>query len=159
MLTRKPRFASSLGLRLALACCILLLVADGLILAQSYTVAPHASQSLTTYLRQHRLPLVGAQVLKDGGGNRRIVLYGFVATELGRNDAARMAVEYVENRGRTEAPAPTLENRIEVRPEIARLKAPVAAPALDTGQESLDQVLNHIDRYGVTMVPAGPALK
>jgi hypothetical protein len=123
-------------------------------LAQSYKVDAADSQSLTTYLRQHRLPLAGAQILSDSAGNRRIVLYGFVATEFGKNDAAAKALAYVKNEARTGMLAPQIENRIEVRPEIAQMKpqsAMVAASA--SANESLDQVLKDIDRFGVTMAP------
>jgi hypothetical protein len=123
-------------------------------LAQSYKVDGALSQSLTTYLRQHRLPLVGAQVLADGAGNRRIVLYGFVATDFGKNDAARQAVAYVGNAVQEGTTAPQVENRIEIRPEIAKMKMPAGPTAADSANESLDQVLDDIDRYGVSMAPA-----
>jgi hypothetical protein len=131
--------------------------------AQSYKVDAADSQSLTTYLRQHRLPLVGAQVMGDAAGNRRIVLYGFVATEFGKNDAARKALGFIEQGAQAGtpapqpagAPAPQVENRIEIRPEIARMKMQgTPAAAADSGNESLGQVLDDIDRYGVTMAPA-----
>jgi hypothetical protein len=127
------------------------------VFAQSYRVDPAASQSLTTYLRQHRLPLVGAQVISGGTGVPRIVLYGFVATKFGREDAARKALAYIQNDGRAGTLAPTVENRIEVRPEIARMKAHAASsgPA-DPANESLDQVLDEIEHYGVRMAPSQP---
>ncbi|MBV8453651.1 MAG: hypothetical protein JOZ29_15475 [Deltaproteobacteria bacterium] len=121
--------------------------------AQSYKVDAGDSQSLTTYLRQHRLPLVGAQVLGDAAGNRRIVLYGFVATEFGKNDAAREALAYIESGMRAGRSAPQVENRIEIRPEIARMKPQPAAAAANSRNESLDQVLDDISRFGVTMAP------
>jgi hypothetical protein len=122
--------------------------------AQSYKIDAADSQSLTTYLRQHRLPLVGAQVLGDVTGNRRIVLYGFVATEFGKNDAARKALAYVERGAQAGTSAPQVENRIEIRPEIARMKTQAAtAAAVDSGNKSLDQVLDDINHFGVTMVP------
>ena len=55
--------------------------------AQQYTVDRSASDKLTSYLRHHRLPLVGAQVLTAADGGRRLVLYGFVATDFGRKNA------------------------------------------------------------------------
>lgn len=131
-----------------------LLIGGGAAFAQSYKVDPADSQSLTTYLRQHQLPLVGAQVLGDVAGNRRIVLYGFVATEFGKNDAARKALAYVENGARAGMPTPQVENRIEIRPEIARMKTQAnTAAAADSGNESLDQVLDDIERFGVAMAP------
>jgi hypothetical protein len=126
------------------------------ILAQSYKVDGPDSQSLTNYLRQRRLPLVGAQVLEDSAGNRRIVLYGFVATQFGRNDAAREALSYyAEYRAQLGTPAPPLENHIEIRPEIARMRTRAAGPAAaDTSKKSLNEVLSDIDHYGVKLVPA-----
>ena len=140
-----------LVLALALCCCL-----PGASLAQSYKVDTPETQSLTTYLRQHRLPLVGAQVLTNGSIDRRIVLYGFVATQFGKNDAARKALEYVEKGSQAGTLTPTVENRIEIRPEIARMKGPAAPPGVDTSHESLDQVLNDIERYGITMAPVEP---
>jgi hypothetical protein len=147
-----------------LSLCFALLIPASATFAQNYKVDAADSQSLTTYLRQHRLPLVGAQLLTDSAGNRRIVLYGFVATEFGKNDAARQAVDYIEHAVSPGATgpaaggaAPQVDNRIEIRPEIARMRAQVpAAGTADTANESLDQVLNNIDRYGVTMAPAEP---
>ena len=131
-----------------------LLIAAPATFAQSYKVDAADSQSLTTYLRQHRLPLVGAQVLGDAAGNRRIVLYGFVATDFGKNDAANKALAYIQNSAQAGTAVPQVENRIEVRPEIARMKTHAAAAGTtDSGNESLDQVLDDIDRYGVTMAP------
>ena len=131
-----------------------LLIGAGATFAQSYKVYSADSQYLTAYLRQHRLPLVGAQVLGDVAGNRRIVLYGFVATEFGKNDAAREALAYIESRARAGTSAPQVENRIEIRPEIARMKTQATtATAADSGNESLDQVLDDISRFGVTTMP------
>jgi hypothetical protein len=131
-----------------------LLIGAAVTFAQSYKVDAAASQSLITYLRQHRLPLVGAQVLSDVAGNRRIVLYGFVATEFGKNDAARKALAYVERGARAGTLSPQVENRIEIRPEIARMKTQATTVAVvDSGNESLDQVLDDINHFGVTMAP------
>src|SRR5580704_6266706 len=44
-----------------------------------YIVDPTASNALTDYFKHHRLPLVGAQVLRSpANGARKVVLYGFV---------------------------------------------------------------------------------
>ena len=138
----------------ALFCIAAFLIGAGATLAQSYKVAVSVSQALTSYLRQNRLPLVGAQVLADGAGRRHIVLYGFVATQVGKNDAAQKAVAFLKNRAEAGTSEPQVDNRIEIRPEIARMKMPQAAAAsADSGNKSLDQVLDEIDRYGVKMVP------
>lgn len=121
-------------------------------LAQQYTADAAQSQALTSYLREHRLPLVGAQVLKNAGGGERLMLYGFVATVYGKSDAQRKALAYLH------ASSIPVENRIAVRPEIAKMKP--RAPAAETeasgpspGGQSLDSVLNDISRYGVKSAP------
>ena len=121
--------------------------------AQTYKVDAAVSQALTNYLRQNQLPLVGAQVLGDGASNRRIVLYGFVASQFGKNDAAHKSLAFVENGGQAGRPAPQVENRIEIRPELAGMKTQTPAAA-SADSASLDQVLDDIDRYGVKMVPS-----
>ena len=151
--TVQRRSPSVKRLAFVMACWILaLFIGSGAAAAQNYKVDAADSQSLTTYLRQHRLPLVGAQVLNGSSGNRRIVLYGFTATEFGKNDAAAKALAYIESKTPSGMPAPQIENRIEVRTEIARMKSPSATTAA-SANESLDQVLNDIDRFGVTMAP------
>ncbi|MBV8773426.1 MAG: hypothetical protein JO166_14020 [Deltaproteobacteria bacterium] len=154
-MARYMRRRSSSVNRILLGLAFCLPMSIGATWAQSYKVDAQ-SQPLTDYLRQHRLPLVGAQVLTNAAGNRRIVLYGFVATGFGKNDAARKALAFVENGSPALAAPPQIENRIEIRPEIARMKTQVPPSAAGAGQESLDQVLNDIDHYGVTMAPAEP---
>lgn len=71
------------------------------------------SGSLTNYLQKHKLPLVGAQVLANSNGNRQVILYGFVATDFGKQDAADKARRYLSD------PDMPVINRIQVRPELA----------------------------------------
>ena len=70
------------------------------------------STALTDYLKTHRLPLVGAQVLNKGSGNRQVVLYGFVATQFGKQDAEAKARQFLGD------PNVEVTNRIDVRPEL-----------------------------------------
>src|SRR5215469_10824049 len=49
------------------------------------------SRALTDYLKQRKLPLVGAQVLRSSDGRRKVVLYGFVGSDFGKTDAAQKA--------------------------------------------------------------------
>jgi hypothetical protein len=134
------------------------LAAGGPALAQRYTVDSAGSEALTAYLRKHRLPLVGAQVLKGSDGGERLVLYGFVATNHGRKDAERRALAFLGDEGIP------IEDRIVVRPEIARMKASGGAsenvpsepgePApASSGGESLDNVLNDIAHFGINSAP------
>ena len=70
------------------------------------------SQALTHYLKAHRLPLVGAQVLDRSGGKRAVVLYGFVGTNFGKSDASAKAQRFLAD------PSVVVDNRINVRPEL-----------------------------------------
>jgi hypothetical protein len=140
---------------IAIAALALGLAAGRSALAQQYTVDSAQSTALTGYLRQHHLPLVGAQVLNGAKGAERLLLYGYVATNQGKSDARRRALAYLGSGDIT------VENRIVVRPEIARMKAPVVAPESQSGEpaqasaggESLDNVLNDISRYGIKSAP------
>jgi hypothetical protein len=78
-----------------------------------YVADPNASSSLTDYLKHHRLPLVGAQVLRDpNSGARAVVLYGFVGSDFGKSDAQRQAEDFVND------PGVDVDNRIRVNPEL-----------------------------------------
>lgn len=77
-----------------------------------YSLDSSESRALGSYLQSHRLPLVGAQVLTNGGGNRRVILYGFVATDFGKQDAADKARRYLND------PSLAVINRIAVRPQL-----------------------------------------
>jgi len=97
--------------------------ADTHIDTTGYTPDEAESRALTEYLTQHRLPLVGAQVLNGPDGQRAVVLYGFVGSDFGRNDAADKARRFTGN------PSMAVDNRIKVRPEL--LASHAATP--DTG--------------------------
>jgi hypothetical protein len=142
----------TLALCLALAATIVLPVRSAPALAQDYTVDRAASDELTDYLRNNRLPLVGAQVLKTADGQKRLMLYGFVASNHGKHDAETKALAHLGGSGIT------VDNRIAVRPEIGRLKShtqPAASStaAPEAGTVSFDQVIDDIQRYGVKSPP------
>src|SRR5260370_21815130 len=63
-------------------------------MAQQYTVDRKTSDALSAYLKDNRLPLVGAQVLQGASGTRRLVPYGYSATQMGKDNAAQKAVTY-----------------------------------------------------------------
>jgi hypothetical protein len=124
--------------------------------AQNYTVDRAASDDLTTYLRKNRLPLVGAQVLSSPDGQKRLVLYGFVASDFGKHDAETKALAHLGGSGFT------VENRIAVRPEIEHLKSshhttasgpPAQAENPNSGNLTFDRVMDDIQRYGVKDPP------
>ena len=62
------------------------LCAAGIAAAQSSNVDNATSAKLTKYLHNHRLPMVGAQISNTDAG-RQLMLYGFVATDFGKDDA------------------------------------------------------------------------
>lgn len=80
---------------------------------RNYVPDAGASSALTDYLKHHRLPLVGAQVLRNpNDGARAVVLYGFVGSDLGKSDAQRQAEDFVND------PAVEVDNRIRVNPDL-----------------------------------------
>ncbi|HJU11221.1 MAG TPA: hypothetical protein VJ728_10110, partial [Candidatus Binataceae bacterium] len=92
--------------------------------ATGYSPEREESQALTEYLKQRKLPLVGAQVLRDADGHRRVVLYGFVGSDFGKSDAATKARRFLHDS------AAEVDNRINVRPELLASNRPSnAAPA------------------------------
>jgi hypothetical protein len=70
------------------------------------------SQALTDYLTQHKLPLVGAQVLTAPDGSRAVVLYGFAGSEAGKQDAVGKA------RGYLKESTVAVDNRVKVNPDL-----------------------------------------
>ncbi len=100
--------------------------------AEHFTVDKARSERLTRYLRNHRLPLVGAEVQQGDDGSRRLMLYGFVATEFGKADAERKAVKYLHE--------PDIEvlNHINVQPEIRHLKRKPQTSAEPSARRSPD---------------------
>jgi hypothetical protein len=137
--------------------------------AQNFTVDPAASEALTSYLRQNRLPLVGAQIGTASAGARRLVLYGYVATQIGKSDAESKAIAYLGS------PSPEVVNRIVIQPEIAKMRSGSPNPSPDnprTGSvgdytgatasgsfpgESIDHVLQEIQQYGAKSTPQDQA--
>ncbi len=70
------------------------------------------SQALTQYLKQRRLPLVGAQVLHGPDGQRAVVLYGYVGSDFGKGDATVKAGQYLNDSN------VAIDNRIKIQPEL-----------------------------------------
>jgi hypothetical protein len=105
-----------------------------------YTASQAESQALTDYLKQHRLPLVGAQVLHGPNAQRAVVLYGYVGSELGKRDATAKAANYLND------PKAAIDNRVMVRPEIlagtGSGSAPDATAASSGGEPEASNVDN-----------------
>jgi hypothetical protein len=129
------------------------------VMAQQYTVDRKTSDALSAYLKDNRLPLVGAQVLQDTSGTRRLVLYGYVATQLGKDDAEQKAVKYLNS------PGIQVTNRIAINPEVGKMgkmgrtgskrhgsRADQPAEP-SSGGKTFDQVMDAIQRHGVQAAP------
>jgi hypothetical protein len=71
--------------------------------------------TLSAYLHARHLPLVEARQLTDDSGHESVLLYGFVATDLGKRDAEDDARDYLDD------PDITITNQIKVRPELLTL--------------------------------------
>ena len=126
------------------------------VMSQQYTVDRKTSDALSAYLKDNRLPLVGAQVLQDTSGTRRLVLYGYVATQLGKDDAEQKAVKYLNSAGIQ------VTNRIAINPEVGKMgrtgskrhgsRADQPAEP-SSGGKTFDQVMDAIQRHGVQAAP------
>ncbi|HUY17583.1 MAG TPA: hypothetical protein VMV15_00035 [Candidatus Binataceae bacterium] len=81
------------------------------------------SDRLTYYLQGHRLPLVGAQVMDAADGNRKVILYGYVATPHGKHDAEDRARRFLND------PGAEIDNRIVIQPELLTPSPALSAAA------------------------------
>ncbi|MGH7780648.1 MAG: hypothetical protein ACREQR_12555 [Candidatus Binataceae bacterium] len=105
--SKKPRREGA-----AIILAMLILLAATAVHARQYHVDQGSSAALTKYLHKHRLPLVGAQVMRDDAGTPQLNLYGFVATDAGRADAVRKAERFLS------AGEVPVVNSIQVNPSI-----------------------------------------
>jgi hypothetical protein len=105
------------------------------------------STALTGYLDKNRLPMVGARVFTNSSGNRRVILYGFVATDFGKQDAAVKTRRYMGD------PALPVVNRIIVRPELlsrpqSANASPSPSPSVPSSSDSYsDTELGSVQSY------------
>jgi hypothetical protein len=166
---------ASVTLAIATMIAIVSIGTPGNAIAQNFTVDTTASDALTNYLRQNRLPLVGAQIGSSTTGERRLVLYGYVATQMGKDDAQAKAVAHLGG------PPPEVINRIVIQPELATMKSggqgdnqtvdegggstgdastgsvndysSSGGPAGAFPGQSFDKVADDIQRYGIKSMP------
>jgi hypothetical protein len=92
---------------------------------------------LTKYLHTHHLPLVSAQLLSNPDGTRQVVLYGFTATDFGKQDAVTKSRRFLNDS------AISISNRIKVRPELGSEHATAGSvpnhARVGTSDENSDQ--------------------
>lgn len=108
------------------------------------TVDQTQSQALTDYLKDHRLPLVGAQVLAAPDGARQVILFGYVATGYGKQDAENKANAYMKDA------TVTVVNRITIQPELASSgsrTAPAAGGGSSSSGSTYDPALGNAQQY------------
>ncbi len=89
----------------------------GIAAAQPGSVDTATSAKLTKYLHNHRLPMVGAQI-SDTSSGRQLMLYGFVATDFGKDDAVTKSKSYLHDS------TIAVVNNIRVNPQLKHLKRP-----------------------------------
>jgi len=97
------------------------------------------SAALTKYLKSHRLPLVRAQVVSGPAGQRKVILFGFVATDFGKRDAAEKTRKFLRD------PNLVVDNRIKVSPELAASNVTGTPPA-ETSPENLGNAKSYEQR-------------
>ncbi len=71
------------------------------------------SGELTYYFADNDLPLVGAQVYSDDSGDMQVILYGFVATRFGKDDAEEKARRILGD------PYLPIDDRVMIRSDLA----------------------------------------
>ena len=129
--------------------------------AQSSSVDKNTSAKLTKYLHNHRLPMVGAQVSNTDSG-RQLMLYGFVATDFGKDDAVTKSRAYLHDL------TIAVVNNIRVNPQLKRMKRPPsdedASGAMNSGMSpppraDWENTFDNTLRAGGASPSNDPALK
>jgi hypothetical protein len=93
---------------------------------------PGASSALTDHFKHNRLPLVGAQVLRNPStGARAVVLYGFVGSDLGKSDAQRQADDFINDA------SVDVDNRIRVNPDLLTARGSSSDDSPDSAPDTL----------------------
>jgi hypothetical protein len=94
------------------------------------------STALTNYLHSHQLPLVGASVLASGGGARKAIVYGYVATPFGKADASDKVRQWLNDSNAL------VDNRIKIEPDLAgpaQSQSPMTADNLDLNNPDIQK--------------------
>ena len=99
--------------------------------AQNYVIDQGTSDALTKYLHMNELPMVTAQFSTSPGGNKQLILTGFVATHFGRDDAERIATAYLND------PNVNMVDQILLDPHVEDMRsAPPGSAAAANGSQS-----------------------
>jgi hypothetical protein len=134
----------------------------GAVAAQSTAVDKTTSAKLTKYLHNHRLPMVGAQISNTSSG-RQLMLYGFVATDFGKDDAVTKSKNYLHDS------TISVLNNIRVNPQLKHLQRPpppgegssgeMSSSALPPARADWENTLDNTLRSGGASPSNDPALK
>ncbi len=102
-------------------------IVAGTVAAQTSSVDKTASAKLTKYLHNHRLPMVGAQI-SDTSSGRQLMLYGYVATDFGKDDAVTKSKAFLHDS------SIAVVNNIRVNPQLKHMKSPSSGGQSASGQ-------------------------
>jgi len=95
------------------------------------------SRELTRYLNSHRLPYVSAQVVHGPRAVDRVILTGCVATQFGKDDAARKAEDF---HGHCR-----IDNRIVVQPNLRVVNRSLREDPVDG--DSMNMRFSHVQDF------------
>ncbi len=98
---------------------------------------------ITAYLNNHCLPLARASVTTKADGNREVLLYGFVASDLGKQDAeAKTAALLADS-------AIGVTDAIKVRPELLASQSQSAAVSGSADNANFEQANNLAEQNAI----------
>ena len=106
---------------------VILLAGTASICAASGADGP-VSDPVSEYLHANRLPLVEARTIVTASGERSELLYGYVATDVGKLDAEEQTQDFMDD------PDVPIIDRIVVRPELLTM-TPRIPNSSDDGNE------------------------
>jgi hypothetical protein len=87
---------------------------------------------VSDYLHANRLPLVEARTIVTASGERSELLYGYVATDVGRLDAEEHTQDFIDD------PDVPIIDRIVVRPELLTLTPSIFNSWADGNEPAAD---------------------
>jgi hypothetical protein len=110
---------------------LILLVATASICAAAGADGP-VSDPVSDYLHANRLPLVEAQTIVSASGVRSELLYGYVATDVGKLDAEEQTQDFIDD------PDVLIIDRIVVRPELLTMTPRISDSSADGNGPAAD---------------------
>jgi len=121
---RKQKFRLIFG-------AVILLAGTASICAASGADGP-VSDPVSDYLHANRLPLVVARTIVTASGERSELLYGYVATDVGKLDAEEQTQDFMDD-----PDVPNID-RIVVRPELLTMTPRIHNSSADGNEPAAD---------------------